>query len=90
MPRSFQPQRYDEELIVGRTRVIFNIWPVARCSGAIRQSDVMEKSARYRKDDPAAVVHFKIKGTDADGRDQLTLRQRQVGDVVTAFVEAAG
>jgi hypothetical protein len=50
----------------------------------------MEKSARYRKDGPVAVVHFEIEGTDADGRDQRTLRQRQVGDVVTAYVEAAG
>jgi hypothetical protein len=35
----------------------------------------MEKSARYRKDGPVAVAHFEIEGTDADGRDQRTLRK---------------
>ena len=53
-------------------------------------TDVMEKIARYRKDGPVAVAHFEIEGTAADGRDQRTLRQRQVSDVVTAFVEAVG
>jgi hypothetical protein len=38
----------------------------------------MEKSARYRKDGPVAVVHFEIEGTDADGLDQRCGRAKWV------------
>jgi hypothetical protein len=44
----------------------------------------------YRKDGPAAVAEFEIEGDDTEARERKALRQRDVNDIITRFLNAIG